>query len=371
MLKRFLLLIAGTPIILGFIGNIVACQWDLKPEVLVITSYKNAEQQNSEDQLIYHKLQEIYGNKVVATIFSDKDDNSYAYILANLIIRFNLKKIFILDPAFLKYLPRDSSEEVKNSNLIRVLEKFTNVDFYFFNNQIANSIKSIANNIYEFRFDTANQTQIPVTYGAQIAEHFYQQLIIPETDEIDTNKYNFDTNEEAKWIIKIGIIKNIGNEYQQKVLDEFIDALNSNTPKDTVWEVKKIEFSQFNLNYSSDNVEQVQTIALKLYQDENVNFIFNTNNWFNNIIAYAASHTAQMLEYTKTIKFITTNVFNKNNYKYKNINYMLFSYHLEIDILKELKENSEPPQGYQVLSNASENLHAYGLNDNLIFVDSL
>ncbi|MDQ7982927.1 MAG: hypothetical protein REH79_01740 [Spiroplasma sp.] len=372
MLRRFLLLTVALPTLLGFSSKIIIYQWDLAPKVLLITSYEYAERQSSADQLIYHKLQDVYGDKVVTTVFSHGEDNTYAYILASLITRFNLKKVFILDPAFRNYLPSNSANKVNNSNLIRVLQEFTNVDFYFFNNQIANNVKVVANNIYEFRFDEGNKEQPnpSLTYGASIAEHFVQQLIDSNTGEIAADKYNFDTNDNGQWVIKIGVINNIGNPYQQKVINEFVAALSSISIPKTVWDIKEREFKEFNLNYNFDNIQRIQTAALKFYQDERVNFIFNSNNWFNNAIAYAASHTTQKPEYTKTIKFIANNVFNKNDYQYQNINYMLFSYHLEIDVLKYTEENNIPDQ-YQVLDTAEENLRAYGLNNNLIFVDGL
>lgn len=369
MLKRFLLLVVTIPTLLGFTSKIVACQWELNPKVLLITSYENAHEQSTEDKIIYQKLRSIYGKNVVTAVFSHEDDNTYANILINLINKFNLEKVFILDPSFIEYLPKTSSDKIFNSNLIRVLQYFTDVDFFFFNNQIADNIK-ITNNIYEFRFDSPNkdETNSYITYGASIAEHFYNQLV-DDKGEIDTNKYNFETDstDNNKWVVKIGILYNVGSAYHNKIIQDFVLGLIDNVPVNTKYLFYPIDLKLIN-SYNSDNASLVQQAASILYQHENVNFIFNSNYWYNNAIAYAASSSASIAKITKTIKFIASSVENKNDYKYQDVNYMLFSYNLDLEILDYTINNSFPEK-YQVLDNAREKFHSYGLNNNLDFVD--
>lgn len=369
MFKRFLLLVVTIPTLFGFTSSIIACQWDLNPDVLLITSYENAHEQTTEDQIIYQKLRSIYGNQAITAIFSHQDDNVYANILQNLITKFNLKKVFILDPSFNDYLPKTSSQELPNTSLIRVLQQFTNIDFYFFNNQIANTIK-VTNNIYEFRFNNPSKDQAnPPTYGELLAQHFKTQLVVEGTEDIDTTKYNFDIDSQARWIIRIGVINNIGNSYQQKVIEQFIAALENNIPNNTVYQYHAIKLDITN-SYNSDNVKIVEETANVLYQNNLVNFIFNSNYWYNNAIAHAAINTSSLGGYTKTIKFITNSVMDKDTYKYQDKNYMMFSYNLDFAILDYTIDNSFP-QGNEVPAGALENFHAYGLNNNLNFVDGL
>lgn len=49
---------------------------------------------------------------------------------------------------------------------------------------------------------------------------------------------------------------------------------------------------------------------------------------------------------------------------------MMFSYYLDFSILGYTVDNSLP-EGYQVVDDAPENFHAYGVNSNLNFVDDL
>ncbi|MGL5268348.1 MAG: hypothetical protein ACRC8P_01040 [Spiroplasma sp.] len=370
MFKRFLLLVVTIPALLGFTSNIVACEGELSPQVLLITSYKNAQERSSEDKIIYQKLRSIYGDVVVAAFFSHEDDSTYADILVNLLTKFNLKKVFIQDPAFINYLPKTSTDSLPNSNLIRVLQKFSNIDFFFFNNQIANTIK-VSNNIYEFRFDSANKDQpdSALTYGAIIAKHFRDQLV-NSSGTINTDKYNFAVDNDGKWIIRIGVIDNIGSDYQQKIIDDFILSLNNNIPVNTKYEYYHLKLNNISNSYNPNNIQLVETAAKLLYQQNYVNFIFNSNFWYNDSIAHAASSTASLPKYTKTVKFIASNVLNKDDYKYQGVNYMIFSYHLDFSILGYTIDNSIPT-GYQVVKDAPENNHAYGLNNNLNFVDDL
>ncbi|MBE4704239.1 hypothetical protein [Spiroplasma platyhelix] len=366
MFKRFLLLVVTIPTLLGFTSKIVACQWDLVPEVLLVTSYENAQQQSSEDKIIYQKLRSIYGDNLVTAIFSAIDDNTYANILSNLITRFNLKKIFILDPKFVDYLPKTSSDVTPNTNLIRVLQQFTNVDFYFFNNQIADSIK-VTNNIYEFRFDTPNKEHPTpeLTYGAAAAKHFYDQLTLPDgSGNIDTTRYNFDVDtSDSKWIVRVGVLNNIGSVYQQKVVDDFIASLANNIPLNTKYEYYAVDLKITN-SYNHANVQIIEQAASTLYQYNHVNFVFNSNYWYNNEIVHAASSANQ----TKTTKFIANSVVNKDDYKYKGGNYLMFAYNLDLAILDYTVDNSFP-ETLQVIDDAPEKFHAYGLNSNLNFVD--
>lgn len=372
MFKRFLLLVVTIPTLLGFTSSIVACKAELTPQVLLITSYEHAQERSSEDKIIYQKLRAIYGANLVTAIFSHEDDNTYANILVSLITKFNLKKVYILDPAFITYLPKVSSESQPNSNLIRVLEQFSNVDFFFFNNQIANTIKN-TNNIYEFRFDTGNKEQPnpKLSYGAAVAKHFYHELT-DDLNRINIDRYNFDVDSEGKWVVRIGVINNIGDDYQQKMIEDFTKALelNENVPLDTRYEFYELNLTNISNSYSADNIRLVEEASKLLYQQNYVNFIFNSNYWYNEAIAHAASTTAAISRYTKTIKFIANSVTNKDDYKYQGVNYMMFSYYLDFSILGHTVDNSLP-EGYQVVDDAPENFHAYGVNNNLNFVDDL
>lgn len=362
MFKRFLLLVVAIPTFFGFTSTIVACQGDLSPEVLVVTSYENAEQQSSEDKLIFQKLRDVYGVNVVTAVFSPLDDNTYAIIFANLINKFNLKKVFILDPKFVSYLPKDSSNPRPNSNLIRVLQQFSNVDFYFFNNQIANSVK-VTNNIYEFRYDTPNKAKpSATTYGVAAAKHFYEQ-ITDGSGKIDTDRFNFDVDETGKWIVRIGTINNSGNPKQEKVMKDFLAELVNNVPANTKYEYYAFDVSISN-SYNNANAQIIEQAASFLYQYDHVNFVFNNNYWYNNAIAHAASSAKQ----TKTVKFVANSVVNAKDYEYKNGNYLLFAYNLDLDFLTYTKDN-QFPNDLAVADDAPEKDHAYGLNENLTFVD--
>lgn len=362
MFKRFLLLVIAIPTFFGFSSTIVACQGDLSPEVLVVTSYENAEQQASEDKLIFQKLRDIYGGNLVTAIFSPLDDNTYAIIFANLINKFNLKKVFILDPKFVAYLPKDNSDTRPNSNLIRVLQQFSNVDFYFFNNQIANSIK-VTNNIYEFRYDTPNKEKLsPTTYGAAAAKHFYEQ-ITKEDGSINTDRFNFDVDNRGQWIVRIGTINNSGSLNQEKIMKDFLRALANNVPTNTRYEYYAFDVSISN-SYNNANAQIVEQAASFLYQYDHVNFVFNNNYWYNNAIAHAASSSKR----TKTVKFIANNVTNAKDYEYQNGNYLLFAYNLDLAFLAYTVDN-QFPANLAVADDAPEKDHAYGLNENLTFVD--
>lgn len=362
MFKRFLLLVVSIPALLGFTSSIVACKWDLSPEVLLVTSYENAQEQSSEDKIIYQKLQSIYGHNLVTAMFSIVDDNTYATIFSNLITKFNLKKIFILDPKFVDYLPKTSENETPSTNLVRTLQQYANVDFYFFNNQISNNVK-ITNNIYEFRYDTANKANAsPTSYGALAAKHFYEQITVG--GNINTDKYNFDVDpDDSKWVIRIGLLNNIGSAYQQKVVDDFLASLDANLPTNTKYEYYALNLRISN-SYTPSNVQIVEQAASWLYENDHVNFIFNSNYWYNNAIAHATSSANQ----SKTTKFIANSVTDKNDYKYKGGNYLLFAYNLDLTILEATKDNSFPATS-QVTDDAPEKNNAYGLNDNLTFVD--
>lgn len=363
MFKRFLLLVVTIPTLLGFTNTIVSCKLDLEPEVLIVTSYENAHQQSSEDKIIFQKLQEIYGEKVVTAIFSYEDANKYADIFISLITKFNLKKVFILDPSFINYLPKTSDEAEPNNALVRVLQQYTNVDFYFFNNQISDTVKQ-TNNIYEFRFDVGNKaTPTPaLTYGAAAAKHFYEQ-ITDDSGAIDTNKYNFDVNRAGQWVVRVGMLNNIGSAYQEKVIEDFKTNLASNVPNNTIYEYYSLDLDITNV-YSFKNSQLVKEGATFLYNSDYVNFIFNSNYWYNNAIVQAASSATQ----TKTTAFIANSVTDKDDYKYKGVNYMVFAYNLDLSIL-EHTTNNKFPTDFEVVDDAPEKEHAYGLNSNLNFVD--
>lgn len=279
MFRYFLVLFAVFPVFSGFTSKIIACSLDLVPSVLLVTTFKNAQEKNSEDKIIYDKLKSIYKDNSVSVIFSNEDESTYISTLINLISKFNLKKVFILDSNFVSSLPKVSSESMVNTSLISFLQKYNNVDFYFFNNQIADTVKN-SNNIYEFRFDTANKKQLDSTlsYGVEIARHFYEQLV-DDSGSINTEKYNFTVDLDGYLIIKIGLINYIGNSYQQKILDDFKKALSDdkNIPKNTKYEFVEIAPNIIN-SYNNHNVQLIEEIANRMYQVSNTNFILNSNN---------------------------------------------------------------------------------------------
>lgn len=67
---------------------------------MLLTSYHQAQNQNTYDRLVYQKLQTLYGKDHVVTLFSAQDDNYYAIALRNFLSTYNIKKVFILNPSF-------------------------------------------------------------------------------------------------------------------------------------------------------------------------------------------------------------------------------------------------------------------------------
>lgn len=133
MFRRFLLFTIILSTITTISSSIYAYIWNLQPIVLLITSYQQAQNQNIYDRLVYQKLQTFYGKGHVVTLFSSQDDNYYALTLRNFLSTYNIKKVYILNPSFQKYIPHQSkTSSYFTKNLIRVLQQFQNVKFYFF-----------------------------------------------------------------------------------------------------------------------------------------------------------------------------------------------------------------------------------------------
>lgn len=373
MFRRLILLVMSVNFMSGLTLNTIACDWDLDPSVLLITSYNYAEKQISFDQLVYQQLKDHYGQRAVSATFNYQDDNSYAIILRNLIESYHLQKVFILDPSFINYLPHTTQTPTKSSNLIRLFQQFTNVQFYFFNNQIANNIK-ISSNIFEFRLNTANHDDLaPITYGKQIATNLYQQLTMSQGQQagyVDSKKFKFDVDQDGHWVIKVGIINNIGNEYQQQIINQFREglALSANIPKDARYLIYDINVKNPILSYNEKNISLVSQAAIKLYSINKVNFILNTNSWYNNAIDYAASYVNNLLGYSKTINFIGSSITDNKTYFVNNRDFLLFSYNVDLGFLDYTTEN-KLPDGLKVLLDAPERDNAFGINGALNFIN--
>lgn len=69
-----------------------------------------------------------------------------------------------------------------------------------------------------------------------------------------------------------------------------------------------------------------------------VNFIINTNYWYNNIIAYTARLISSRPTYSKTISFIGCNIINKDDYVYDNNNYLAFDFSIGLEIFDETEK---------------------------------
>ncbi|WP_339048291.1 hypothetical protein [Spiroplasma endosymbiont of Colias croceus] len=362
MFRRFLLFTIILPTITTISSSIYACTWNLQPTVLLITSYQQAQNPNIYDRLVYQKLQTFYGKDHVVTLFSSQDDNYYALILRNFLSTYNIKKVYILNPSFQKYIPHHSeTSSYSTKNLIRVLQQFQNVKFYFFNNIIADTVK-VTNNIYDIRYNTDNVTSSHLNYGSKIAEHFQQNV----QDGIINKKYNFDVDDNGKLIVRIGIINNIGIDYDQTILNQFAEIINGiDNPKITykiIYANPHDSFVTSNI-YSADSVAGVGQIAQSLYETHGVNFIINTNYWYNSIIAYTARLISSRPTYSKTISFIGSNVINNNDYVYDDINYLAFGFMPGLEIFDETF-NEEINPNFKIIPSASESkIQTYGVNN--------
>lgn len=361
MFRRFLLFTIILPTVTTISSSIYACAWNLQPTVLLITSFHQAQNQNTYDRLVYQKLQNIYGKDHVVPWFNSQDDNYYAITLRNFLSIYNIKKVFILNPAFQKYMPHTSkTTSYATNNLIRLLQQFQYVKFYFFNNIIADTIKR-NNNIYDIRYNSDNVSSSALNYGNRIANHFIENVAAGIKDK----KYNFDADDKGKAIVRIGIINNIGINYDQTILNQFVKKIkNVNDPKITyqiVFANPEDNFVTSNI-YSADSVAAVAQIAQSLYEIHGVNFIINTNSWYNNIIAYTARLISSRPSYSKTISFIGCNIINKDDYVYNN-NYLVFGFNLGLEIFDEkAKEEINPNFKIKPGDAPESSVQTYGIN---------
>ncbi|WP_342276230.1 hypothetical protein [Spiroplasma endosymbiont of Nebria brevicollis] len=338
MFRRFLILTIILPTLTTTASSISACSWNLEPTVLVLTSYEHAQHQNNNDQIIFKELQTIYGNNHVATLFTSQDDNQYANMLRNFLTTYNIKKVFVLNPSFQKYIPHSSDTSVHyTNNIVRIMQQFQDVKFYFFNNIIADTVK-VNNNIYDIRFNSANGTSsAKPEYGKQLARHFVTNV----EAGITNSEYSFDSDlNTGRPIVKIGVINNIGITYDQTILEQFkaeIKIINT-ASRTVVYKIIEVNphdsFVTSNV-HSSDGIRAVGQIAQELYEHQGVNFIVNPNSWYNNIISYSASLIATRPTFSKTIKFIGCDVTNKNDYVYDNNSYLAFSFSAGLEIIDE------------------------------------
>lgn len=361
MFRRFLLFTIILPTVATITSSIYACTWNLQPTVLLITSYQQAQNQNTYDRLVYQKLQTLYGKDHVVPLFSSQDDNSYAITLRNILSTYSIKKVFILNPSFQKYMPHNSkTSNYATNNLIRVLQQFQDVKFYFFNNVIADTIK-VNNNIYDIRYNNNNIASTLLNYGNRIAQHFIDNI----KEGITNKKYNFDVDSSGKSVVRIGIINNIGINYQQEILNEFVNEIHHITDVNIKYEIITANpydsFVTSNV-YSANSVMGIAQIAQSLYESHGVNFIINTNYWYNNIIAYTASLISSLPTYSKTINFIGCDIVNKNDYIYNNNNYLAFGFMTGLEIFDETLNNEINPN-YKIVPSAPEsNIQTYGIN---------
>lgn len=368
MFRRFLILTVILPTLTTTVSSIFACSWNLEPTVLVLTSYEEAQYQNDNDQIIFKKLQTIYGNNHVVTLFTCQDDNQYANILRNFLTTYNIKKVFVLNPSFQKYLPHSSDiNSYYTNNIVRTMQQFQDVKFYFFNNIIADTVK-VSNNIYDIRFNSANATSLfNPEYGKQLAQHFIANVAAG----ITSHEYSFDSDNNGHPVVKIGIINNIGIDYEQTILEQFKTEI-LHTVSRVIYKIIEVNptnnFVTSNV-HSSDGIRAVKQISQELYEHKSVNFIVNTNSWYNSIISYSASLIATRPTFKKTIKFIGCDVSNKNDYVYDNNNYLAFSFTTGLEIIDETWK-SEIDVKYKIipaLKLPESKNKTYGVN-NIIFI---
>ncbi|WP_425381358.1 hypothetical protein [Spiroplasma endosymbiont of Polydrusus pterygomalis] len=362
MFRRFLLFTIILPTVTTISSSIYACAWDLQPTVLLITSYHQAQNKNTYDRLVYQKLQNIYGKEHVVPWFNSQDDNYYAIALRNFLSTYNIKKVFILNPAFQKYMPHTSkTTSYATNNLIRVLQQFQYVKFYFFNNIIADTIKRNSN-IYDIRYNSDNISSAPFNYGNRIADHFVDNVKMGIKDK----KYNFDVDASGKSVVRIGIINNIGINYDQTILNQFVEEINNVNDTKIRYQIifanPHDNFVTSNI-YSADSVTDVAQIAQSLYEMHGVNFIINTNYWYNNIIAYTARLISSRPTYSKTISFIGCNVISKDDYVYDNNNYLVFGFSTGLEIFDETEKKEIDPNLKIKPDTAPESsVQTYGIN---------
>lgn len=361
MFRRFLLFTIILPTVTTISSSVYACAWNLEPTVLLITSYQQAQNKNTYDRIVYQKLQNIYGKNHVIPWFSSQDDNYYAITLKNFLSIYSIKKVFILNPTFQKYIPHTSkNNSYATNNLIRVLQQFQDVKFYFFNNIIADAIKRNSN-IYDIRFNSDNVSSSSTNYGSRIAEHFIDNV----TAGINGKKYHFDVDDSGKPIVKIGIINNIGINYDQTILNQFVEEINNVNDAKITYQIifanPEDNFVTSNI-YSADSVTAVAQIAQSLYEIYGVNFIINTDYWYNNIIAYIARLISSRPTYSKTISFIGCNIVNKTDYVYDDNNYLAFGFNTDLEIFDETANEEINPK-FKIKSDAPEsNVQTYGIN---------
>lgn len=362
MFRRFLLFTVILPTVTAVTSSIYACSWNLQPTVLLLTSYNQAQNKNSYDHRIYQKLQTLYGKDHVITLFTWQEDNHYAIILRNFLTTYNIKKVFVLNPSFQNYIPHDSdTSNITATNLIRVLEQFQNVNFYFFNNIIADTIK-VTNNIYDIRYNANNVSSTSENYGSQIASHFINNI----KTGIANKRYNFDVDvSSGKAIVRIGIINNIGISYEQTILNQFVEAINnSNNDLGITYQIinasPQDSFVTTNI-HSADNIRTVGQIAQSLYETSAVNFIVNSNYWYNNIIAYTASLISSRPTYNKTISFVGCDVVNEHDYFYHHYNYLAFGFQRGLEIFDETSKDEIDPR-YKIINAVESNIKTYGVN---------
>ena len=336
MFRRLLLFTVVLPTVTTISSNITACNWNLEPQVLLLTSYQDAQYQNSYDQIVYKQLTKLYGKKKVTTIFSSGDDNYYANVLRNFLSSYHINKVFILNPAFQKFLPHSSSDDYNPNSLVRVLQQFKNVSFYFFNNIIADNVE-VNNNVYDIRFDSPNASKPEAeNYGKELAQHFIANV----EAGIANKKYIFDVDKDGLAIVNIGIINNIGIKYQQMILDNFVEQIRGSiqtTIKYNILISKPDSFVTSNI-YSSDSVEIVGQISNSLYEKHGINFIVNTNPWYNNIIAYKAGLVANKTTNNKTMLFIGCDMWREEQTSDREINSLAFSFKSGLEIFPETKK---------------------------------
>ncbi|WP_375317723.1 hypothetical protein [Spiroplasma endosymbiont of Virgichneumon dumeticola] len=366
MFRRFLIVAITLPTLTTTASSLFACSWNLEPTVLMLSSYENSQYQNDSDQIIFKKLQTIYGNNHVVTLFTSQDDNQYATMLRNFLTTYNIKKVFVLNPSFQKYLPHSNDTNVYyTSNIVRVMQQFQDVRFYFFKNIIADLVK-VNNNVYDIRFNSANATSpINPDFGKQLAQHFVANI----QAGIANSEYSFDSDLNGHSIVKIGVINNIGIAYDQKILEQFkteIEIINT-TSRSVIYKIIEVNthnnFVTSNV-HSSDGIRAVGEIAQELYEHHGVNFIVNTNSWYNNIISHSASLIATRSTFSKTIKFIGYDVINKNDYVYDNNNYLAFSFSAGLEIIDETVK-SEIDVKYKITPNLGlpeSKTQTYGVN---------
>lgn len=326
-----------------------SCSWNKTIDTLVLTSYNDANNESGYDYLITQELKNE--GKSVATVYLDSGTSNYAQVLTSLLNdNHSIVQVYVLDQQF--YIGLINSQV--NNSLMKVINIFNNVNFYLFNSNL-NETQLSVNNLYQFNLNK-DKNQIVENYGTLIANNFYSML------SQENNNYLFATDKNGNKIVKIGFIKD-KSLYQNDIKNQFKTSLSNLFKNNNNF---TFQFYCINNNhplvdnYNNYNNQLALQYAQSLYAQYHVNFILNTNSWYNNVISFATSNAAKNTHYTT--KFISSNVVNINNYFKFNSNVLMFSYYLDYSFLNYSLEQLKK---YEIFTNS------YDINSNIKFVNNI